>query len=149
MDKYSIKFQDGKWLANQQTAAKFLDISITAFQRREYEPYSKEGNQVFYNVKSLLTGSDDDLDANAELARLRKEQADKTELENGKLRGELIEVDEVQAAWDYVASVIVQSVMSLPKELAPHLVDKDEDEIESEIESACREALAEITETRH
>lgn len=61
------------------------------------------------------------LDLNAERARLAKEQADRTALENAVKRGELLSVQTVATEWARMVSAARAKVLGMPSQLAPQL----------------------------
>lgn len=59
------------------------------------------------------------LDLNAERARLAKEQADKTALENEEKRGVMVDVREIVDRWAAVGTNIKARLLSIPTKAAP------------------------------
>ena len=72
----------------------------------------------------------------------------KTELEIAKLRGQLIDVNDVKKLWGDVAVSVMQNALNLPKKLAPLLVMRDsEEEIAGIVEDEIRVMLDNIADT--
>ena len=102
-----------------------LDASIPAYCRHLREGASGRGGELA-----------------SERARLAREQADMASMKNRQLRGELVEVGEVQRNWTGIARSIRAGVLALPTRVQarlPHLTAHDVAEIE-------REARAVLTE---
>jgi len=97
-------------------------------------------------VEKLTTGSQGErLDLEAERARLAKEQADKTELGNKVLRGELVPVTEPAALLEKVIVAFRSRVLSIPTKAAPHVHGcKTLSETRDELENALYDALNEL-----
>jgi phage terminase Nu1 subunit (DNA packaging protein) len=142
-----IFLKDGKWLANQQTSAKWLGLSLSGFQKRGYEPVAQEGRQKLYDVRSFEHGDVAEvLDFNAERTRLTKEQADKTEMENRVKRGELLEVDEVTRYTTSLLHSVKSKLLALPSQLSQYLAHKEPADIESQLADAVYDSLTELVE---
>lgn len=85
--------------------------------------------------------------AEAEL-RLTKARADKAELEAAKIRGELVSLEEVQAAWTALIGNAKLRLLSLPTKLAGVLLGLEKQaEIESTLKGAINDALRELSDT--
>ena len=85
-----------------------------------------------------------DLDPNEELARLRKEQADRQEMENRVRRGELVETELIL---DVVGNEIQNAkatLLGLPRRIAPHCAGKSAGEIESNLYDEIHSCLSEL-----
>jgi phage terminase Nu1 subunit (DNA packaging protein) len=90
-----------------------------------------------------------DLDLQAERARLTHEQANKTELEVGELRKELLRVEDVKRAWSGHIVAARSRLLSLPSKLAQRvtaLAGGDLVEIEELLVKGVHEALDELQE---
>lgn len=61
-------------------------------------------------------------DYSAQRTRLTKEQADKTELENRRLRGELVPTSAVQAQLEREFGAIRSRLLSIPTKLSPQII---------------------------
>jgi len=87
------------------------------------------------------------LDLSAERARLASEQADKTALANAQLRGELVRIETVSAAWSDLMVGIRARMLALPTKLAAELSTINEtntirDRLTEEIHDVLSEASA-------
>lgn len=72
----------------------------------------------------------------------------KTQLEVAKLRGQLIDVQDVRKLWGDIAVSVVQNIMTLPKKLAPILVmQESESVISGIIDDEIRVVLENIADT--
>ena len=100
---------------------------------------------VDYNVH-IETEDVDDLDAVK--ARHEAVKIEKTELEVAKMRGTLIDVQDVKRLWGDVANTVMQNMIHLASKLAPMLVMQDNIEvISSIIDTEVRNALTDISNT--
>lgn len=103
---------------------------------------SREALPLLY----ICPGPDDNLDLTRERARLAHFQANKTELEAAKLKGELIEVEEVADLVGQDYANVRAKLLSLPTKLAPELVSLDGlEQLRAAIERGVHEALAELS----
>lgn len=85
------------------------------------------------------------LDYEAERARLTKAQADKTELEVAQLKGKLIPVDLVVAAWQLLITNAKARLLGIATKIAPVVIAATGlSEIESAIKALVHEALREL-----
>ena len=81
----------------------------------------------------------------AQHERIKKQ---KTQIEVERLRGELVEIQEVQRLWANIASTVKGRFVNLARKLAPALVMIDSpDKIEEIIDRDVRDALTMIAET--
>jgi phage terminase Nu1 subunit (DNA packaging protein) len=86
----------------------------------------------------------DGYDAEAELGRLRFEQANKTALENAVRSGQLLDVGLVYRAWEMLLVGIRARMLSVPTKLAAELaVIQDSNAIRSRLTDEITEILAE------
>lgn len=81
---------------------------------------------------------DDKLDSDAELARLRHHQADKTEMEAALLKGTLLRADEVMTNLVEQDRKVASAILALPTRLAQVAIATDDIK---EIEKACHEEV--------
>jgi hypothetical protein len=96
---------------------------------------------AFYLQKQ--TGSD--LDLNKERARLAKEQADRTGLQNAIARGDVIPSADAVRQWSSHVTAARAKLLSLPTKLAPRLTAQtDVNHIAESIRSAVYESLDEL-----
>jgi phage terminase Nu1 subunit (DNA packaging protein) len=88
-------------------------------------------------------------DLTGERTRLARAQADREEMKNAQLRGELLARSDVDAAVVGAFSRVRQRLLAIPSKLAPILATKMEPaECEAEVRRAVHDALQELSETR-
>ena len=100
---------------------------------------------VKYNVENEA-GDEDDLD----LVKARHEavKMQKTELEVDKMRGQLVDVQDVRKLWGDIAATVTQNLLHLPTTLAPQLrMIENQEVISSVIDEGIRRVLNEIADT--
>ena len=100
---------------------------------------------VKYNVENEA-GDADDLD----LVKARHEavKMQKTELEVDKMRGQLVDVQDVRKLWGDIAATVTQNLRHLPTTLAPQLrMIENQEVISSVIDEGIRRVLNEIADT--
>ena len=86
------------------------------------------------------------LDLTTESARLKKAQADKTELEVAVLRGSLIPGETVARVWSDFVTAVRAKFISLPTTAAPRVVGLTVREAETELRELVHGGLAELRE---
>lgn len=100
---------------------------------------------VDYNVNNE-TADIDDLDTVKARHEIVKTQ--KTELEVARMRGQLIDVQDVRRLWGDIANTIMQNLIHLPSKVAPQLQMMDNTEmIASIIDAEIRSVLNDIADT--
>ncbi|VAX09335.1 hypothetical protein MNBD_GAMMA25-181 [hydrothermal vent metagenome] len=100
-------------------------------------------------VSAVFSTSSETGTLEEERIRLTKEQADKTAIENAKLRGELVPLDDMGTAWLAMTSAFRASMLSIPGKLAPILAaETDRHRVRQILEAEIEEALAELSQTR-
>lgn len=85
---------------------------------REFGQWIRNRHAVSLGVQN----NGDVLDLNAERARLAKEQADKTAMENARLRGELVQVAAVRLLLEKILSAFRTRILSLPTRIATQVI---------------------------
>ena len=96
-------------------------------------------------TKSASSGGD--LNLEAERARLAKEQADKTALENEVRRGRLVEAEEVLRTWTDLIAAARARLLAMPSKLGPMLTNVgDANVAASRIREEVYAALSELAE---
>ncbi len=102
---------------------------------------------VEYNVhQETAGGGTDDLDTVK--ARHEVIKAEKTQLEVDKMRGQLIDVQDVRRLWGDIANNVMQNMIHLPSKVAPMLCMMDNTEtIASIIDTEVRKVLNDIADT--
>lgn len=89
-----------------------------------------------------------DLDLTAERARKAKEEADRLEMQNALLRGELLKREDVDAAVIGAFARVRARLISVPAKVAPLAIGLDTPaEIEAEVRRGIYDALRELSET--
>ena len=97
---------------------------------------------VEYNVHRE---TDDTEDLDTVKARHEAVKIEKTELEVAKMRGALIDVQDVKRLWGDVANTVMQNMIHLASKLAPMLLMMDNVEVISNlIDEEVRKTLADI-----
>lgn len=100
---------------------------------------------VAYNKQASEEESADLSDIKAQHERVKKE---KTEIEVARMKGEFVDVQEVQRLWSNIAAIVRTRFVTLPRKLAPALVMIDNaDTIEAIIDRDVRDALTMIANT--
>lgn len=99
---------------------------------------------VDYNVNNE-TADVDDLDTVK--ARHEVVKTQKTELEVARMRGQLIDVQDVKRLWGDIANTVTQNLLHLPSKLAPMLRMLDNTEVIADmIDKEIRKALEAVAE---
>lgn len=123
-----------EWVVNKKQTAIFFGIatqSLDGWMSRGCPHEKKPGRQavlfylpevVAWRYSGKVDGDNNVLDLQAERARLAKEQADKTAMENARIRGELVPVQAVRQLLEAVLSTFKTRVLALPSKLAPLLI---------------------------
>ena len=100
---------------------------------------------VDYNKAESETESEELSVVKAQHERVKKE---KTEIEVARMKGEVVELAEIDRLWSNIASVVKSRFVHLARKLAPALVMIDSpDRIEEIIDRDVRDALNMIAET--
>lgn len=100
---------------------------------------------VAYNVDHEMADVDD---LDTVKARHEVIKTQKTELEVAKMRGQLIDVQDVKKLWGDIANTVTQNIIHLPSKVAPLVRDMDNVEmIASIIDAEVRTILNDIAET--
>ena len=140
-------------LVNKGKLAEILGVSeqtLTAWQDKGMPVVARNGrghtNQ--YDTHAVIqwwihreTGDD----LNAERTRLTREQANKTALENGRLRGELVSAADVRTQLERVFGAIRSRILAIPTKFAPQVLGLQTlAEIRAALDKGAREALTEL-----
>ena len=100
---------------------------------------------VDYNVHRE---TEDIEDLDAVKARHEAIKIEKTELEVARMRGELIDVQDVKRLWGDIANTVMQNMIHLPSKIAPMLRMMDNTEVIANlIDTEVRKALTDISNT--
>ena len=147
-----IIIEGDRWLAPQKHCAAWFNVSVQAFQRWNYEPVRTEGRSKLYDLRAIqldriatTSSGDGDLNLTQERARLAKEQADKTEMDNAVRREELIESDEVVRVVGGLISSARSKLLAIPAQVSAYLANKDANDIQSQLSDAISETLEELS----
>ena len=101
---------------------------------------------VDYNVSNEVSDEWQDLD----LVKAKHEvvKTQKTELEVARMRGQLIDVQDVRRLWGDIANTVMQNMIHLPSKIAPMVLMMDNVEVVAGIiDEEIRKILNEIAET--
>lgn len=101
---------------------------------------------VEYNVANESNGADYDLDTVKAKHEIIK--AEKTQLEVDRMRGQLIDVQDIHRLWGDIANTIKKNLLHLPSKVAPQVIMMDNVEIiASIIDEEIRKILNDIADT--
>ncbi len=146
---------DSMSTASVDTIAKLLDMTPRRVQQLANEgiiPKPKDRGQyeivpcvVGYikHVKGMLNGEAGDLAS--EKTRLTRAQADKTEIETARLKGDLVSLDDAERAWSALVGAFRAKMLTLAPRAAPAVLNKTEREAERILTDMVYEALAELS----
>lgn len=149
---------DEKLCGNHRETARLLGISEQALWKAVKDrgcPVLKVGGPgkpnvyhwpdvIAWRVQDLMP---EELDLNAERARLAKEQADKTALENAVRRGQMVDALVVVNEWTDQIAAARSRLLATPTKLAPQLVGlQDANVVALAIRTEIYAALAELAE---
>ena len=144
-----------EWEANRKQTAAFFGIavqSLDAWVNRGC-PCEKQAKFLMFYLPEVVqwryqNDNKAKLDLTAERARLAKEQADKTAMENARIKGLSVDVERAGLMVDKVFMAFRSRVLAIPARAAPHIhgcesIAKTRDEIEAALYEALNE-LADI-----
>jgi phage terminase Nu1 subunit (DNA packaging protein) len=124
---------DGKKLFEQSEGGKY-DLAIFVQRWVEYN-VSHSADTDVYDLEEVK-------------AKHEVIKAEKTQLEVDKMRGQLIDVQDVRRLWGNIANTVMQNMIHLPSKLAPMLQMMDNIElIKDIIDTEIRKILNEIADT--
>lgn len=130
-----------------RTVKRRIEEAGLAPVRRTKKSDLYDSRAAFDLFRPALPQPSEDLDLNAERARLAKEQADKTALENAARRGQMVDALVVVNEWTDQIAAARSRLLSAPTKLAPQLVDlSDANVIATAIRTEIYAALAELSE---
>lgn len=118
-------------------------------------PVHEDGNTRYYNAQEAIAAimlADDgrgmSLDLQKERARLAKEQADKTAMENAEKRGDLVSSRKMAEAWANVLTTVKTKFLSVPTKAAPLVMGcQSLPEVKAVLEELIHECLSELSGT--
>lgn len=126
-------------------------IGITAGALHAWTGLSRTEDKLYYVDEVVRRKLDqlrqeDEGEDSLAFHRLREQRAraDRLELENDKLRGELVDVADVQRSLDQAVSNAQVRLLNIPISAAPHLANKPREKVEVELERYIRDALEEL-----
>lgn len=97
---------------------------------------------VAYNVEAEAP---EDCDLDLVKAKHEVVKTQKTELEVARMRGQLVDVQDVRRMWGDIANTVAQNLMHIPSKLAPQLKMQDNTEfISSVIDAEIRKILEDM-----
>ena len=140
-------------ILTQPQAADLLGVTTRRLRQlsQEDSPPPQDGNGQ-YPIKEFgqwlrkRSTPDEDLDYTAERARLAKEQADKTALDNEQKRGSMADVSVVAERWAALGTNIKTRMMSIPSKAAPSLAGtEDLAIIKATLEELIHDALSDLS----
>ena len=136
------------WTINAFADASKIDRRALTKWLADYEPAKVEGRSRYYSLPDIVaairkhgaTKSSSQDEEKAQRIRRLTAQADQIEMENRVREDELLEVDEIGAAWNQGTSNIKTNMLSIPATMAPILAAETNP---IEIEAALRESINE------
>lgn len=141
--------------ASVDTIARLLDMTPRRVQQLANEgiiPKPKDRGQyeiipcvVGYikHIKGMLNGEAGDLAS--EKTRLTKAQAEKTEIETARLKGELVSLADAERGWSALVGAFRAKMLTLPPRASLVVMNKKEREVERILTDMVYEALAELS----
>ena len=139
---------DERLLLPQRLIAQVFGVSSASVSAWAVEPRVTRGKTKLYWLPDVVSyrvgGGDEDLDLNRESARLKKAQADKTELEVEVLRKTLIPAEDVQAVWEQYIAHCRARLLSLPDTAGPRVAGETVPKATRIIRDLVYEALEEL-----
>ena len=138
----------GPWTINAFADASKIDRRALTRWMADCEPVKVSGRSRYYSLPDIVaairehgavkSGTQDE-EKEQRIRRLTA-QADQIEMENRAREGELLEVDEIGAAWNQGTSNIKTNMLSIPATMAPVLAAETSP---IEIEALLRESINE------
>jgi len=141
-----------KWSISALAVELQMDRRTIAKCIKDVEPCGKERTALVYRMADVVkaiyapSSSSGNLDVTAETARLKKFQADKTELEVEVLKGNLLHGETVQATWADFIGACRAKLVALPSTAAPRVTGLSVSEVETELRDLIHPALEELKE---
>lgn len=142
--------------ASVETIAKLLDMTTRRVQQLATEgvvpkPEKKGQYEIvpcvvgyIRHLRGMLNGEAGDL--MAEKMRLTRAQADKTEIETARIKGELVSLADAERGWSALVGAFRAKLLSLPPRAAIALLNKaTEPDAERILTDMVYEALAELS----
>ena len=101
----------------------------------------------YYRMADVVNAmmGDQNLDLTQERAKLTKKQAEKTELQIGEIKGQLIDIESVKESWAKQITACRAKLLSIPTKVTPLvIVAKDQNEVKAILKAQVHEALSEL-----
>lgn len=143
----------------QAVAALLMGVSLRRIQQLTHDdnpplqdlngqyPAKEFGEWLRRRETSGLIANGDAIVYEVERARLTKEQADKIELENAVLRGQLVKVEEVADLWTTAVINSKQKLLSIPTKAAPLVIGNTLAGAKDVLDKLINESLTELAAT--
>ena len=138
--KFSTNSDDNEIFFGSQEIAGLLDITPQRVQQltKEGLPRKSRGEYpvkscVKWYVNYLRNKADTDT-ITANKLRLVKAKAEKAELENQKIKSDLVSKEEIRKEAMMIAAIVKESLQSIPGRLSPLLENKRTGEIKKELQ---------------
>lgn len=147
-------------IVSRNQAAKLLDISLSKFEKLEAEagavPSTKKGKERRINVRDLIQWEsnrlvyeirgDQEFDLTEQKARLAFHQANRTELQTKKIRGELVDAVEFREKYLSLITEFQKNLLNMPARLSYDLSNMTEEiDIREKITAEIKESLHELS----
>lgn len=141
--------------ASVDTIAKLLDVTPRRVQQLANEgiiPKPKARGQYeivpcvvgfIRHLRGMLNGEAGDLAS--EKTRLTRAQAEKTEIETARMKGELVSLADAERGWSALVGAFRAKMLTLPPRAATALLNKTEKDAERILTDMVCEALAELS----
>jgi len=121
------------------------DGVIPKANKGKYELVSCVQGYIHYLQERAMGKDSAPQDTYTERARLLKAQADKTELEVGTLKGNLLQIEQVESSWLTMVTSCRSRLLTIPSKSAHQIAAlKEPQEIERFLKRTIYEALAEL-----
>jgi phage terminase Nu1 subunit (DNA packaging protein) len=143
-----------RFQGNHRETAQLLGISEEALRKAVINrgcPVLEQGGagrETIYSWPAVIAWRMQDVmpnDLSVERARLAKEQADRTGMENEVRRGRLADVDDVEREWQDMVLACRAKLLGIPRKLAAQLTNvADPHDIEDRITTEIHTALVEL-----
>lgn len=154
-----MKASNERQTLTQPIAALLMGITVRRLQQMAHDdnappqdlngqyPAREFGEWLRSRETSGLIANGDVIVYEVERARLTKQQADKVELENAVLRGQLVQVDEVAGLWTTAVINSKQKLLSIPTKAAPLVIGNTLAGAKDVLDKLINESLTELAAT--
>lgn len=140
-----------EWSINGLSVEFGIDRRTVAKRLQDVPPCRQDDRTSYYLMRDVaaLVGSVPEssgaLDLNAERARLAKEQADKTAMENAEKRGVLGNMQKLSEHWAREGANVRTRLLSIPTTAAPQIVGLEIAAAKDLLENLINDALTELS----